>query len=137
MEALICAAQRGSRWQRAEMTTLTSPLLCLHGGERMEVLVSSSVFSLSCKRMMQAARQLIAQDKMTQFCFRSCLYFTSFVSEHLINKSKWTITSSKQACSEIPETIKRWGKQFIASYAWILGILDILGNTPLYSLKLV
>lgn len=137
MEALICAAQRGSRWQRAEMTTLTSPLLCLHGGEHMEVLVSSSVFSLSCKRMMQAARQLIAQDKMTQFCFRSCLYFTSFVSEHLINKSKWTITSSKQACSEIPETIKRWGKQFIASYAWILGILDILSNTPLYSLKLV
>lgn len=137
MEALICAAQRGSRWQRAETTTLTSPLLCLHGGEHMEVLVSSSVFSLSCKRMMQAARQLIAQDKMTQFCFRSCLYFTSFVSEHLINKSKWTITSSKQACSEIPETIKRWGKQFIASYAWILGILDILGNTPLYSLKLV
>lgn len=137
MEALICAAQRGSRWQRAEMTTLTSPLLCLHGGGHVEVLVSSSVFPLPCKRTMQAARQLIAQDKMTQFCFRSCLYFTSFVSEHLINKSKWTITSSKQACSEIPETIKRWGKQFIASYAWILGILDILGNTPLYSLKLV
>lgn len=77
------------------------------------------------------------QVKMTQFCFRSCLYFISFLSEHLINKSKWTITSSKQACSEIPETIKRWGKQFIASYAWILGILDISGNTSLYSLKLV
>lgn len=95
--------------------------------------VSSSVSPLLCKGTMQAVRQLVAQIKITQFCFRSCLYFTSFVSEHLINKSKWTITSSKQACSEIPESIKSQGKQVIASDAWVLGILAILGNISLFT----
>lgn len=67
----------------------------------MKAPVSSGVFPLLCKGTMQAARQLIAQIKIIQFCSRSCLYFISLLSEHLINKSKWTITSPKQACSEI------------------------------------
>jgi len=98
-----------------------------------KVPVFSNVFPLLCKRMMQAARQLIAQIKIAPFCFSSCLYFTSFVSEHLINKGKWTIASSKQVCSEIPESIKSQGKQFIASDAGVLGILAILGNTSLFT----
>lgn len=97
---------------------LTSPsLLCPRGGGPVEVPVSSSVFPSLCKRTMQAARQLIAQIKIIQLFFRSRLYITSFVSEHLINKCKWTLTSSKQACSEIPESIKSQGKQFTASGA--------------------
>lgn len=123
------SVQRGGEEKRP---LLTSPsLLCPREGGPTKVPDSSCVFPLLCKRMMQAARQLIAQIKITRFCFRSCLYFISFVSEHLINKGKWTITSSKQSCSEIPQTIQSQGKQFIASDASVLGILAILGNTSL------
>lgn len=107
---------------------LSLPLLlcCVHVKVDPRKCQIPPVFSPYCARGW--CRQ---QIKITRFCFRSCLYFISLVSEHLINKGKWTITSSKQSCSEIPQTIQSQGKQFIASDASVLGILAILGNTSL------
>lgn len=117
---------------------LPSPLLCPHEGGPLKFPISSCVFPSLCKRTMQPVRQLAAQVKIPQFCFMSFLYFIRFINECLINTDKQIIMPSKQAWSEIPETIKSLRKQFIVFDASVLGIAAILGITSLFThIKLI